>query len=293
MKKIGEAVSYGAATIINAIATGKGAAFGVDLWAKARVELRNETGEVEVKIRNDPKENTGLAIKVFNKVLDHFDLKNEYGAKIETWSNIPIARGLKSSSVAANAIALATVSALNRKDEIDDLTLLNLSVDAAIDAKVTITGAFDDACASYFGGVVITDNLKREIVKRYSLKNESLCIVFLVPYKKVYTGKLNVKKLKLISRIVDIAYEEALRGNIWDALTLNGLLYSSALDYDYSIALDALDSGAIAAGLCGKGPSFTAVIEEEFVKKLMKAWKNRKGKIIKARINNKKAQSIW
>ncbi|MEJ2280506.1 MAG: hypothetical protein P8X97_01085 [Candidatus Bathyarchaeota archaeon] len=30
-----EAISHGAATIINAIATGKGAAIGVDLWTKA------------------------------------------------------------------------------------------------------------------------------------------------------------------------------------------------------------------------------------------------------------------
>jgi len=290
MKKIGEAISYGAATIINAIATGKGVAFGVDLWTKARVELVEENKKIEVKINNDPKENVELAIKVFEKTLEYFNLKNHYGAKIETWSNIPIARGLKSSSVAANAIALATVAAL--KKEIDDLALLNLSVDAAIDAKVTITGAFDDACASYFGGVVITDNFKREIIKRYSLKDENLCVLFLVPNKKVYTGKLKVEKLKLISRMVNIAYEEALKGNIWDALTLNGLLYSLALNYDYSIAFDALDSGAIAAGLCGKGPSFTAIVEEESAEKVIKAWKNKKGKIIKGKINNKKAQVI-
>ncbi|MEM3506341.1 MAG: shikimate kinase [Candidatus Bathyarchaeia archaeon] len=290
MKKIGKAISYGAATIINAIATGKGAAFGVDLWTKAKVELIESTKKIEVKINNDPKENVELAVKVFKKVLEHFNLKNCYGAKIETWSNIPIARGLKSSSVAANSIALATISALNK--EIDDLTLLNLSVDAAIDAKVTITGAFDDACASYFGGVVITDNLKRKILKHYSLQNENLYVLFLVPNEKVYTGKLKVEKLTLISRMVETAYEEALKGNIWNALTLNGLLYSLALNYDFSIAFDALESGAIAAGLCGKGPSFTAVVEEEFVKKVIKAWKNKKGKIIKGRINNKKAQII-
>ena len=34
-----EAISHGAATIINAIATGKGAAVGVDLWTKATVKL--------------------------------------------------------------------------------------------------------------------------------------------------------------------------------------------------------------------------------------------------------------
>ncbi len=62
-----------------------------------------------------------------------------------------MARGLKSSSAAANAIALATTAALERS--LDDVTVVKLGVDGALDAKVTITGAFDDACASYFGGI--------------------------------------------------------------------------------------------------------------------------------------------
>ncbi|MEJ2241996.1 MAG: shikimate kinase, partial [Candidatus Bathyarchaeota archaeon] len=39
-----EAISHGAATIINAIATGKGAAVGVDLWTKATVILTDDVG---------------------------------------------------------------------------------------------------------------------------------------------------------------------------------------------------------------------------------------------------------
>ena len=97
--------------------------------------------------------------KTVARVLQRFSLDNSFGAKIKTWSNIPIAKGLKSSSAAANAVALATTAALGKT--LDDLEIVNLGVDAAFDAKVTVTGAFDDACASYFGGVVITDNLKR------------------------------------------------------------------------------------------------------------------------------------
>ena len=85
-----------------------------------------------------------------------FGLEKSFGAKIKTQSNIPIARGLKSSSVAANATALATTAALGKT--LDDLEIIKLGVEAAFDAKVTVTGAFDDACASYFGGIVITDN---------------------------------------------------------------------------------------------------------------------------------------
>ena len=53
-------------------------------------------------------------------------------------------------------LRLATIAALGKT--LDDLELVKLGVDAAFDAKVTVTGAFDDACASYFGGAVITDN---------------------------------------------------------------------------------------------------------------------------------------
>ena len=36
-----EATAHGAATIVNAIALGKGVAFGVDLWTKAEVRITN------------------------------------------------------------------------------------------------------------------------------------------------------------------------------------------------------------------------------------------------------------
>ncbi|HID18612.1 TPA: shikimate kinase, partial [Candidatus Bathyarchaeota archaeon] len=34
--QVGEALAYGAATIVNALATGRGAALGIRLWTKAR-----------------------------------------------------------------------------------------------------------------------------------------------------------------------------------------------------------------------------------------------------------------
>ena len=41
------AIAHGAATIVNAIALGKGAAFGVDLWTKAEVKLTDEPGVIQ------------------------------------------------------------------------------------------------------------------------------------------------------------------------------------------------------------------------------------------------------
>jgi len=284
-----EAVSHGAATIINAIATGKGAAIGVDLWTKVRVQITDEPGIIQGKIMSDPSEKPVLIEKTVGRVLKHFNLEGKFGAKVETWSNIPIARGLKSSSAAGNAIALATVAASNKN--LDDLTVVNLGVDGAIEAKVTITGAFDDACASYFGGVVVTDNLKRRIVKRFELA-EDLAVLFYVPAEKSYTVSSDVGRMKEVASLVKIAYKEALKGNYWTALTLNGLIYSSALGYNPSIAMDALMAGALAAGLSGTGPAVTAIVSEEKKDLVRTALQAYEGDILEARINHEKARVV-
>jgi shikimate kinase len=284
-----EAISHGAATIINAIATGKGAAVGVDLWTKAAVTITDEPGTVKVKILPDSSENPVLAQKTVERVLKHFGLEKKFGAKVETQSNIPVARGLKSSSAAANAIALATTAALERR--LDDVAVIKLGVDGTIDAKVTVTGAFDDACASYFGGVVITDNLERRIVKRFELA-EVPSVLFYVPAQKTYTADSDVKRMKDMASVVKIAYREALNGNYWAALTMNGLIYSLALSYNLSPAVDALTAGALASGLSGTGPAVTAIVPEDKIDAVKEVWQKREGEVLEARINQEKAKVV-
>lgn len=283
------AISHGAATIINAIATGEGAAFGLDLWTKAEVKLTDDAGLIKGEILSDPSESPVLIEKAVRKTLTHFGLERSYGAEVKTWSNIPIARGLKSSSAAANAIVLATVAAL--KKTLDDLTVVNLGVDAALEAQVTITGAFDDACASYFGGIVITDNFKRKIIKHLKAP-ENLRVLIFIPKEKAYTINANVPRMKAVAPLVKIAFQEALNGNFWTALTLNGLIYSSALGYNPSIAIDALMKGAIAAGLCGKGPATTIVVDDERIDDVKKALNRYEGTVMETRINNEKAKVL-
>ena len=283
------AIAHGAATIVNAIALGKGAAFGVDLWTKAEVKLTDEPHVFKAEITSDPKENTALIEKTVLRVLQRFSLDNSFGAIVKTWSNIPIAKGLKSSSAAANAVALAATAALGKT--LDDLEIVKLGVDAAFDAKVTVTGAFDDACASYFGGVVITDNLNREIVKQLPLA-EDLTVLFHVPPEKAYTADSNVTRLQTVKPLIEVAYKEALEGKVWAALTLNGLIYSSASGYNPAIALDALAAGAVAAGLCGKGPAVTAVTSKDKIGSVKAALKRYEGEILQARLNREKAKVL-
>jgi shikimate kinase len=289
MMEKAEAIAHGAATIVNAIALGKGAAFGVDLWTKAEVRLTEEPNVIKGEITSDQAESTALIERTVLRVFQHFSVDKRFGAKVKTWSNIPVARGLKSSSVAANAVALATVAALGKT--LDDLTVVNLGVDAAFDAKVTVTGAFDDACASYFGGAVVTDNLKRKLHKQVTLP-EDLAVLFHVPSRKVYTGDSDVNRLRTIKSLVKIAYKETLKGKIWTALTLNGIIYSSALGYDTSVALDALAAGALAAGLCGKGPAVTAVVSSDKIDSVLSVLQSHEGEVLHACLNHEKAKVI-
>ena len=66
-----EAAAYGAVTIVNAMATGKGAAFGIDLWTKASVKLTDD-GAIETRILGDEKENTILAERCVRAVFGYF-----------------------------------------------------------------------------------------------------------------------------------------------------------------------------------------------------------------------------
>jgi shikimate kinase len=284
-----EAVAHGAATIVNAIALGKGAAFGVDLWTKAEVKLTDEPHLITGEITSDPTESTILIERTVSRVFRHFNVEERFGAEVKTWSNIPAARGLKSSSAAANAVALASVAALG--ETLDDLEVVNLGVDAAFDAKVTVTGAFDDACASYLGGATVTDNLKRKLLKRTVLP-EDLTVLFHVPSSKAYSVDSDVDRLRTVKPLVEVAYEEAVKGNFWMALSLNGIVYSSALGYDASVALDALASGALAAGLCGKGPAVTAVVSGGKIDSVRTALQNHEGDILQAHLNHEKAKVL-
>lgn len=285
----------GAGTIINAIATYKGSAFGIDLWTYAEVELgadfRGIEGEIELK--EEKRTDTRLIERCVALVLKKFDLPLR--AHVKTRSEIPIGSGLKSSSAAANAAVVATLDAIGEeaKEKIGALEAIRIGVTAALDVGVSITGAFDDACASLLGGIVITDNRKLELIKREEKDSE---VLIFVPETKAFTADTDVKRSRLIAPWVNRAYELALDGRFEEAMTLNGFLYCAALNFDPEPMLKALECGVKGVSLSGTGPSFVAVIDgdEEKEERLHKAWRELEleGKILKRRINNKSSLSF-
>ena len=276
MKQSGYAYAYGAGTIINAIATWKGAAFGIDLKTEAEVVL-TESKKIQGYIEEGG--DTGLIERCVELTLLRFGSSS--GAKVATKSEIPIASGLKSSSAAANAAVLATVDALD--EELEPMEAIKIGIQAALDAKVTITGAFDDACASMLGGFVITDNKKKELISRVERDSD---VLILAPEKKVFSSSTNVARSRLIGRWVELAYKEALAGNYEKAMTLNGFLYCSALGFSPEPMMAALEVGIEGVSLSGTGPAFTALGSRELLDKLEPIWRGMGGKVIRTKVNN-------
>ena len=285
MGATGHGKSSGAGTVINAIATYKGSAFGIDLWTYAEVELGNDfrgiTGEIEISGEVDKSSDARLIERCVESVLKKFGLPLR--GYIKTKSEIPVGSGLKSSSAAANAAVVATLDAID--EEVNALDAIRIGVQAALDVGVSITGAFDDACASLLGGLVITDNAKKELIKR--VEKDSGVLIF-VPEEKAFTADTDVKRSRLVAPWVNIAYELALEEKFEEAMTLNGFLYCAALNFNPEPMLKALDCGVKGVSLSGTGPSFVALVDEEKEEILQAAWCELEveGRIIKRRINN-------
>jgi shikimate kinase len=275
--------SPGSATVINAISTGCGSAFGIGLHVTAEASLKSS----KTVFKTEEDVDTALMEICVRNVLEKFNV--DTGIQVQTSSTLPVASGLSSSSATSNAVVMATYHALVDDglvpdDSLNDFDIINRAIDASLEAGVTITGAFDDASASFFGGLTITHNPRREILHTGPMEEENILIY--MPNRKSPTAQSDVARMKLLAPWVKLAFQEALRGNIYHALTLNGILYSAALNFNAEIALDALDSGALAAGLSGTGPSFVAIVPDNVLDRVQEAWSSYPGKVILTKVDN-------
>lgn len=253
MKGRGEA--HGAVSIVNAIAAGKGCAVGIDLRTWAEVELVSGEG-VEVRLEGFPDEPVKLAELCVQAVMDRFSIKRR--AIVRTGSQIPVSRGLKSSSAAANAVILATLDAL--KAEMPTIDILKMNADVSIKAGVSVTGAMDDAAASLLGGVVFTDNLARTLLRHDVF---DLCdrVVIAVPDRMIRKSGLPKERIALYRPLAEEAFRLAWNGEYIKAVTLNSLIYGAALGLDQELSIKALRAGAVASGISGTGPAVVSFVD--------------------------------
>jgi shikimate kinase len=268
---------HGAISIVNAIATGYGSALGISLKVRVEVELRKGNG-----ILFQPEGGTPLLRNIINRSLPKEITKNNL-LVIKVDSQIPAGMGLKSSSAVSSATALACTVLVG--NELDDKIILNLAVRASLDAGVTITGAYDDSTACYFGGIVVTNNYEYELIQREEAPADLYAVVFL-PNNNRYG---NIRNLYLFSDLFMDAFNLAKTRQYWKAMKLNGLLTASALSGDYKPILTALQRGALSASISGNGPSIAAVTYKEHIDDITQIYDKYNGVTLVSKANNNKA----
>ncbi len=297
-------LSPGSATIINAISTGFGSAFGIGLAIEAEAKFSSKGVHCSSNLGADPH----LMNLCVEKVLDHYkigsakdfddlipslDFGNGEGIEVKTKSNLPLGSGLSSSSALSNAVVMATAALVASEfclEPLTDIEIINYGIDASLEAGVTITGAFDDASASFFGGLTVTDNANREILHQERMPDYDV-LVFM-PDKESLSGSSDVDRMKLVAPFVRMAFNKVIDGDYLEALTLNGLLYGNVLGFDNNIALDALQAGALASGLSGTGSSFVAIVDDSSVDSVKEAWNSYDGRVIETEVDNRGTRFI-
>ena len=297
-------LSPGSATIINAISTGFGSAFGIGLAIEAEAKFSSKGVHCSSNLGADPH----LMNLCVEKVLDHYkigsakdfddlipslDFGNGEGIEVKTKSNLPLGSGLSSSSALSNAVVMATAALVASEfclEPLTDIEIINYGIDASLEAGVTITGAFDDASASFFGGLTVTDNANREILHQERMPDYDV-LVFM-PDKESLSGSSDVDRMKLVAPFVRMAFNKVIDGDYLEALTLNGLLYGNVLGFDNNIALDALQAGALASGLSGTGSSFVAIVDDSSVDSVKEAWNSYEGRVIETEVDNRGTRFI-
>ncbi|MDQ3884997.1 MAG: shikimate kinase [Thermoproteota archaeon] len=273
------AIMHGAISIVNAIATGKGSALGISLKVTAEVELGKGQG-----IRFPGGKNSGSLVNNIIRNTMPKEIIETSMITIKVYSEIPIGYGLKSSSAMSNAVALAC-SRLANQDSVDDYKVIESAVRSSLDGGVSLTGAYDDATACYFGGFTVTDNYSRRLILSEKAP-ESLSAIIFLPRNK---ARGDVLKLRNLSDIFMDAFRLAEAGQYWKAMKLNGVLTSAALSSTYRPVMVALENGALSASISGNGPSIAALACGDRIEQIRRALSEFEGQIILSKVNNQKA----
>lgn len=255
----GLGTSAGAATVINAFATGKGAAFGLKERVSARVEPAR-TYSVWNGARRVAPADTSVAIETAKLVQKH--IGDEEPLKIDVRSPIPSKKGLKSSSAVAVAVAKAILDHVRKP--LNARELLPVIAEAAMKSKTSLTGAYDDAAACLLGGVVFADNIEKRLIRVDALPTNLIALIH-TPLETSATGALERKKFLHLAPLIEEAWRLALKGNYKEAMLVNTLAYAPVLGMHPGFTIRAIERGAYAAGLSGKGPAEVALIHTDLL----------------------------
>jgi shikimate kinase len=268
MHGVGE--SSGAITIVNALASGVGAAVGIELFAHAEVDLHpaGSTDKWDVQIEEPTR--TPLVVASLTEALRKFAPGSSGTAELSVRSDIPVARGLKSSSAVSSAIVLAVAHAVDA--EVTSIEVARLSAQVAVASGLSATGAFDDALAGMSRGIVVTDNRRGELLQTFPMPPH-LGAALLLPGGTHRPSPEWAAAFQAESVAGDVARDAALRGDWTVAMRENTELVERVMRYDYrALRTRVLQRGAVACGVSGMGPTLAAVGPRESLDSIIAAF---------------------
>jgi len=246
----GHGASYGAVSVMNAIPCGMGSTIGISLRTEADYRPAEKTS---ISLIDRPNMGDGLVRRCVRRTLEWIgEEPTEYDLTVRT--DIPPSMGLKSSSSVCNAVICAVLDYYGvRKDPVD---IVRKGVQCARECKVTITGAFDDACGCHLGGLVVTDNTRDELVFKGPIPLYD--VVICVPDRSIPKSKVPVDAYRSLEGYYRTMLSDV-RTRYLDILTANGRYVGSLVGDGNELAAKAISLGALAAGVTGTGPAVAVI----------------------------------
>ncbi|RLI86694.1 MAG: hypothetical protein DRO76_03445 [Candidatus Altiarchaeales archaeon] len=278
-----EAIASGTGKIVNSVLD-KGASFAIDLNARVGVRILEDEHGIMGNVNVTP-----IIKNIAENTLNLFGY--DYGLEIEVESEIPSSVGLGDSEAISTATIMAVAGALAKKHgSVNELRIdkymseqFLIIDDKVVDKKrlidlcTDLSMEFDRTCASFYGGFVISDNKKREILRRGEM--ESLHAVILIPKEKM---RIDLDEIKLFQNEIEIMWDEALKGNLYSAMKLNTLIYGD------KIAREMLKKGSLSVTV--SFPSIIALVRDERKVGDVGNSVKREGAVLTRKMNNEGAR---
>jgi shikimate kinase len=263
--------SHAAVTVVNALPLGVGAAVGIAIDCVATVQ----TNPAPRPIRIEPATSvTSLVAEALRVASERYPMA-EHVVRLDLSSDIPVAKGLKSSSAVATAIAAAVADAAGSAPSA--IELARASAEAGRSSGTSATGAFDDALAGLAGGVVVTDNSSDRPLASFDVPHGLVAVVWL-------THGTHAPAPSLLPAFVaergaaQQAVDRVLAGRWEEALELNSEIVERVMGVDHSaLRQECHRHGAVAAGVSGLGPAFAAIVPRPRARELVELFATQGG----------------